>query len=372
MAESGRFGLRLLVLGAAISGMALALKSERWNSDGRQLSHAERRVRPGHQSDEARAKEAGRGRNAISPWQIPWRGWKDILLRTYHEIQQDRLLAVAAGVVFFGLLAFFPAVTAFVSLYGLFADPVSIREHLDLLASIMPGDSIQILRDQVERIVSKPAGTLGFAFLVSLAIALWSTNSGMKALIDALNVAYEEDEKRSFIPLNLISLTFTIGGLIALLIALGAVVVFPLVLAAVGLTNWVQTIVWIARWPVLLAFVMLGLAVLYRFGPSRREPKWQWVSPGSIVASVGWIGGSLLLSWYLQNFANYNATYGSLAALVGFMTWLWLSAIMILLGAELNSEVEHQTARDSTVGREKPLGSRGAAMADTVGAAQTT
>src|SRR5437588_2639286 len=367
MAGLRHLGLRLLVLGAAAGGMAVALKRDvaRMDAESQPYEEGERNA------DAAGARETGRGRQAISPWQIPWRGWKDILLRIYKEIQEARLLAVAAGVDFFGLLAFFPAVTAFVSLYGLFADPSTIRDHLDLAASVMPAGAVQILREQVERIVSKPPSTLGFAFLVSIAIALWSANSGMKAAMDALNVAYEEDEKRSFIRLNLISLAFTIGGLIVLLLALSAVVVFPLILAAVGLDDWVQTIIWLIRWPVLLAFVILGLAVLYRFGPSRRAAKLQWITPGSLFAATAWIIVSLLLSWYLQNFANYNATYGSLGAAIGFMMWLWLSSIVILLGAELNSEVEHQTARDSTIGPEKPMGARGTVMADTVYAAQT-
>ncbi|MFL5259689.1 MAG: YihY/virulence factor BrkB family protein [Hyphomicrobiales bacterium] len=364
MADLRRPGLGVLVLGAAVGGLALAFRPERLN--GGEARDRVKRVRA-----IAPSQEGGRGRAASSPWRIPWKGWKDILWRTYQEIQRDRLLAVAAGVVFFGLLAFFPTVTAFVSLYGLFVEPGTIREHLDLAASVMPAGAVDILREQVERIVSKPSGTLGFAFIVSLGLALWSSNSGMKAVIDALNVAYEEDEKRSFIRLNLISLAFTIGGLIALLLALSAVVIFPLVLAAIGLNSWVSTIIWLVRWPILLVFVILGLAVLYRYGPSRREPKWEWVTPGSLFAATAWIGGSLLLSWYLQNFADYNATYGSLGAAIGFMMWLWVSSIVILLGAELNSEIEHQTARDSTRGPvEKPLGARGATMADTIGKAQ--
>jgi membrane protein len=268
------------------------------------------------------------------------------------------------------LLAFFPAVTAFVSFYGLFADAVTIRDHLGLAASVLPAEAFGLLSEQVERIVNNRASTLGLAFLASTGLALWSANAGTKAIIDALNVAYEEEEKRSFVHLSLISLCFTVGGLIALLLALGAVVVFPLILSAVGLTGWVQTILWVVRWPALLAIIAVGLAILYRFGPSRREPRWQWVSVGSVFATNAWLAGSMLLSWYLQNFANYNATYGSLGAGVGFMMWLWLSTITILLGAELNAEIEHQTARDSTAGPEKPIGKRGATMADTVGAAQ--
>jgi membrane protein len=365
VADLRRPWLGVLIVAAAAGGMALGIKPK--TAGMPQLIDE---TYPLDQKLLARVHERGRGRQATSPWEIPWRGWKDILWRTYREIQEDRLLAVAAGVVFFGLLAFFPTVTAFISLYGLFADPATIRDHLDAVTSVAPDGAVQILREQVDRIVSQPPGTLGFAFLVSMGLALWSANSGMKAIIDALNVAYEEREKRSFIRLNLVSLTFTIGALVVLLAALGAVVVFPLVLSAIGLNSWVETIIWLIRWPILLAFVLLGLAVLYRFAPSRREPKWQWITPGSLLAAVGWLSGSLLLSWYLQNFANYNATYGSLGAAIGFMMWLWISAIVILLGAELNSEVEHQTARDSTTGPEKPLGKRGAVMADTVGRAQ--
>jgi membrane protein len=313
-----------------------------------------------------------RGRTATAPWQIPWLGWKDILWRTYLQIDEDRVLAVAAGVVFFALLAFFPAVTAFVSLYGLFADPSTISQHLSMAASIMPAEAFGILREQVDRIVAKGNATLSLAFVFSAGLALWSANAGMKAIIDALNVAYEETEKRGFIRLNLISLCFTIGAIAALLLAVGAVVVFPLVLSQIGLADSVETIAQYARWPLLLIMVMGGLAVLYRFGPSRSDPRWEWVSVGSLVATVAWVAGSALLSWYLQNFADYNATYGSLGAGIGFMTWLWLSSIVVLLGAELNSEIEHQTARDSTTGPEKPMGARGATMADTVGKAQAS
>jgi membrane protein len=193
----------------------------------------------------------------------------------------------------------------------------------------------------------------------------------MKAIMDALNVVYDEKEKRSFVRLNLVSLTFTAGAIAAMLLAVGAVVVLPLILASFDLVSMAPTLVAALRWPALFVLVMLGLAILYRFGPSRREPRWQWVSVGSLFAAIAWLAGSGLLSWYLAKFANYDATYGSLGAAIGLMMWMWLSIIVILVGAELNSEIEHQTARDSTVGGEKPLGARGAAMADTVGAAAT-
>ncbi len=317
-----------------------------------------------------RAQEAGRGRNAKTPWQIPWRGWKDILWRTYEQIGEDRLLAVAAGVVFYGLLAVFPAVTALVSLYGLFASPSAISEQLSLLAGILPQGAVDILREQIGRLTSGSGAKLGFGFIFGLALALWSANAGMKAILDALNVVYEEKEKRGFIKLTLISLAFTIAAIASLLIALGAVVVIPVALSYLGLQNITEQLFRFARWPILLLGIILGLAVLYRYGPSRREPRWQWISVGSAFAAIAWLISSALLSWYLSSFANYNATYGSLGAGIGMMMWMWISAIVILFGAQLNSEIEHQTARDSTVEGDKPLGARGAVMADTVGKAR--
>ena len=306
------------------------------------------------------------------PSRIPWKGWIDIFWRTVNQTSDDRLLAIAAGVVFYGLLALFPAVTALVSFYGLFASPATINDHLDFLASVMPADAYSIVQDQIARVVAKGDFKLGLSFVIGIAFALWTANAGMKALMDALNVVYEESEKRSFIRLNLVSLAYTLTGIIALLIAVGAVVVTPLVLARAGFGGSTETIIRLARWPALMLPMLLGLSILYRYGPSRREAKWKWISVGAVFATLTWFAGSALLSWYLANFANYDATYGSLGAAIGTMMWMWMSAIVILLGAELNSEIEHQTARDTTIGHEKPLGARGATMADTVGRAQTT
>jgi membrane protein len=316
-----------------------------------------------------RAHEPQRGRQANAPWQIPWRGWKDILWRTYQQIGEDRLLAVAAGVVFYGLLALFPALTALVSLYGLFANATTINDQLSTLAGILPGGAVDIIREQVGRLASKGDAKLGFGFILGLGIALWSANAGMKAIIDALNVVYEEKEKRGFIKLNLVSLAFTVGAIASLLLALGAVVVLPLMLARLGFASVTETLVQYGRWPILLLLVIVGLALIYRFGPSRREARWQWLTVGSVFAAIAWLGSSALLSWYLASFAHYDATYGSLGAAIGLMMWMWISSIVILFGAQLNSEIEHQTARDTTVEHDKPLGARGAVMADTVGKA---
>ncbi|QHP73701.1 YihY/virulence factor BrkB family protein [Bradyrhizobium sp. LCT2] len=315
------------------------------------------------------AVQPGHGRRAKSPLAIPWAGWKDIFWRTYQRIDHDRLLATAGGVVFFGLLAIFPAVTALVSSYGLFADPATISANLQTLATMLPEGSFQIVEDQVARVVSKGNTTLGATFVLGLLLAIWSANAGVKSIFDALNVAYEEREKRSFIRLNLVSLAFTAGGIVALLLMVGAVVAFPLALDHLGLAPESKLIVALARWPLLFLILLVALAILYRFAPSRDAPRWQWLSLGAVAAALLWIAGSALLSWYLSEFTNYNATYGSLGAAIGLMMWMWMSAIVIMFGAELNSEIERQTLRDTTTGQPRPLGSREAVSADTVGAA---
>jgi membrane protein len=192
----------------------------------------------------------------------------------------------------------------------------------------------------------------------------------MKAIFDALNIIYDEEEKRGLVWLNVVSLFFTVCAIAAAGLAVALVVVFPLLLVASGLTSLDEPIIGYLRWPVMFVLMIVGLAVLYRYGPSRRLAKWRWTSVGSVFAASAWLAVSSLFSWYLGNFANYNATYGALGAVVGLMMWMWLSTIVVLVGAELNSEIEHQTARDTTIGPEKPLGTRGAVMADTVGAAR--
>ena len=319
----------------------------------------------------ARAHEAGRGRRAKSPVAIPLRGWRDIAWRVYAEIQNDRLLAVAAGVVFYGLLALFPAITALVSSYALFAEAATIGKHLAFAAALMPGGAYGIVEEQITRIAQGSNSGLSTAFLFGLLLAIWSANAGMKAMIDALNVIYGETEERSFVRLNLLSLAITLGGLVFLLVAIGTVIVLPLIFAWIGLQGFGEWAIAMLRWPAIMIVIALGLAALYRFGPSRRAAQWKWLSVGAVVATLLWIAGSALFSWYLSNFADYNATYGSLGAGIGLMMWLWLTSIAILVGAEINAEIEHQTAHDTTVGRPKPLGARGAVMADTVGEAQS-
>jgi membrane protein len=311
--------------------------------------------------------EADRGRKAGAPSEIPAKGWKDIALRLYREFGNDRILLVAAGVTFYAILALFPAVAALVSIYGAVADPSTINEHLNDLCGILPDGAIDIIGGQVKHLTAKGSGTLGWTAVISILISLWSANGGVKAIFDALNIAYEEEEKRSFITLNLQSLAFTAGALVFVVLALTGIVVVPAVLQVLGLDEKAWYIA-LLRFPALLLLVVGTLAVLYRYGPSRRKPKWRWVTWGSVVAGVLWLIVSGLFSWYVANFGSYNETYGSLGAAIGFMTWIWLSTTVVLLGAELNAEMEHQTAHDTTVGGQKPLGARQARMADTVAA----
>jgi membrane protein len=269
-----------------------------------------------------------------------WPFWKHVLYRTYVGMGEDRLLALAAGVVFYGLLAIFPAITALVSSYALFANPSTIGGHLATLSSVMPNDAYKIVEEQVNRIVGHTTGTLGFTFFFGLALALWSANAGVKAVIDALNIVYGARERRGIISLNLVSLAFTIGTIAGLLLAIAGIVVLPVALSYLRLDGYGNAISTWMRWPALCVLLLLGLAVLYRFGPDRDNARWQWISPGAAFAAIAWLAGSALLSWYLSNFADYDATYGSLGAGIGLMMWLWVTNIVVLVGAELNSVID--------------------------------
>jgi membrane protein len=315
--------------------------------------------------------EGGRGRSADKPTEIPAKGWKDIAWRVYEGFQNDRVLLVAAGVTYYALLALFPATAALVSLYGLFADASTITDHLRIASGFLPDGALEVVGDQVKRIAAQGQATLGVAFLGTLALSLWGANAGTKAIFDALNIIYKEREKRRFIRLTLWSLAFTLSAVLLVLLAFAGIVAVPVALKLLGIPDesgsaWLTLL----RWPLLYIVVLFALACLYRYGPSRARPQWRWVSWGSAVAGGIWLAGSLLLSWYVANFGTYNATYGSLGAVIGFMIWIWLSTIIVLLGAEINAEMEHQTAEDTTEGGNQPIGARGARMADEVGEAR--
>ncbi len=314
------------------------------------------------------AATVGAMQGADSPAEIPARGWWHVLKRVFANVSDDGILAQAAGVTFFALLALFPAIASLVSLYGLFADPVTIEQNLGAMSDVVPGGGMQIISERVHSLTTTSNNALGLGLLVGLATSLWSANAGIKAFFDALNVVYGEHEKRGFVARTLLSLAFTIGAIGFIILALAGVVVLPAVLDLVGLPETTALLLAWLRWPVMLLVVATFLSLLYRYGPSREPARWRWVSWGGGVAAVLWIVVSIAFSWYVQNFGSYDKTYGSLGAAVGFMTWIWLSTTVVLIGGELNAELEHQTARDSTTGPERPMGARGAVKADTVAA----
>jgi membrane protein len=311
--------------------------------------------------------DPSRGRQATGPSELPWKGWLDVLWRVKSEVAADRITLIAAGATYYLLLALFPALAAFVSIYGFVADPVTIADHIAFLGGVLPSGGIELIETQLKSLASQNEAALSVGFIFGLLVALWSANSGIKTLFDALNIAYEEDEKRGFIKLNALSLLFTLGAIIVGILFIVSVGVVPAVLAFVGLGSVTELLISLLRWPIIIIVSAAAISLLYRYGPSRERAKWRWVTWGGCLAAAVWLIASILFSWYLSNFADYNATYGSLGAVIGFMLWTWISVVILLLGAELNSELEHQTARDSTTGTEKPLGHRGATMADTIG-----
>ncbi len=303
-------------------------------------------AQPERRADNARAgvapAEAQAGKGAPAPADIPAPGWWAILKRTFAEVNGDRVLAVAGGVTFYGLLSLFPAVTVLVSVYGLFADPATISDHLAMLSSVLPEGAMSIISEQVTRIAAGDGAKLGLAALVGVLVALWSANSAMKAIMDALNIAYDAEEKRSFIMLNLISLGFTLASIVGLLVMISAIAVVPAVLNTMMLGVVGDVLIDYGRWPLVFVLGILGLAVLYRYGPSRPDVAWRWITPGSLLATLALVAFSMLFSWYAANFGKFNETYGSLGAVIGFLTWAWLSAAIVLVGAELNAEIENQ------------------------------
>ncbi|WP_442935671.1 YihY/virulence factor BrkB family protein [Nitrobacter sp. NHB1] len=288
------------------------------------------------------------GRSATTPSEIPARGWKDILLSVYANMSNHRILALAAGMTYYSLLAIFPALAALVAIYGLFSDPSTIAKHLDQVSGFIPSGAIDVAREQLTRVASKGNQTLGLTFLIGLAVSLWSANAAMKSLFDTLNIVYGEKETRGLVKLNARSLAFTMTAILFALAALGAIVVLPVVLTYVGLSNFADLLVRLARWPAMFVGLALALALIYRFGPDREAPRWRWITWGSAVATILWLVASALFSWYAADFGKFNETYGSLGAVIGFMTWLWISAIVILFGAELDAEMEHETTCDTT------------------------
>lgn len=322
---------------------------------------------PGNETQIERGPEAvALGRHAEAPTQIPWPGWKRVLRRTVSEIISDRISLIAAGCAFYATLALFPAISMLISVYGLVFDPATVEPQLQVLHNLLPPSAFTLISDRVHTLVSKPPTTLTLSLLISTLITLWSSATGTKSILAALNLAYEETEQRSFMRFQLTAFGMTLGAILGAVLGLAVLVFLPAVFAFVGISENAKLLVRLGGIAVLLLFVMGALSVLYRFGPSRRPARWHWITPGSLVATVLWLLVSLLFSFYVGHLASYDATYGPLGAVVGVMMWFYLTAYAVLVGAELNAELELQTARDSTEGGPRPLGQRGAYVADHV------
>jgi membrane protein len=312
-------------------------------------------------------REQERGRTAKAPWQMTWLGWKDVLLRFADNVMDNRLMSLAGAVAFFTLLSLVPALSLFVTVYRYFTDPLTIAAQLDSLTLFFPDAARDLIREQAVRLATQDMSTLSMTFLVSFLVATWSANAAVKAIFDALNIIYREREKRSFIKLNAISLMMTISGVALLTTALIIIASVPVITALFPAAFELERLLRLVRWPSFFVVATLSIACLYWIGPSRHPARFIWVMPGAIAAAIFWAAASFAFSWYVGTLGNYTATYGSLATVVVFMTWLWLSAMIVLAGAELNADLEHQTSRDTTRGAPKPMGLRGATMADTVG-----
>lgn len=311
-------------------------------------------------------RDHARGRDAARPQDIPPRGWWDVVRRSWQEISDNSLFLIAGGVTYSILLALFPALAALVSLYGLVLDSSQIEQQVDALGTVLPEQSRQMLASELHQLASSSSSALSFSAVIALLFALWTASRGMSGVMTALDIAYEQKESRSFFRFNLTALILTLVGIISGIVAIALVAGLPAAVQFIGLGSTTKWILLIVEWPLLMGLVTVGLAVLYRYAPDRKEPQWRWTSPGAITATVLWIIASIAFTAYVSNFGSYDKTYGSLGGVIVLLTWLYLSAFVVLLGAVINAQAEEQTARDSTTGQEKPLGRRGARAADTV------
>lgn len=310
----------------------------------------------------------GHGRHSDSPTEIPARGWKDVVSRVKTEAQQDNVPLLSAGVAFYSLLALVPGLAAMISIYGLVADPAKVQQQVVDALSAAPKEVRDLVSSQLSSIASSSGGSTLIAVIVGIVLALWTASAGIGHLMQAINVAYDEAETRGFVRRRAIALAFTLSAIILLLGSFVLIAVLPAWLANTGLGLGARIAAGLLRWVLLFAVMIAALAVLYRYAPDRDAPKWRWASAGAAIAAFVWLIGSIGFSIYTANFAKYNKTYGSLGAVVVLMLWLYVTALAVILGAEINAELERQTVVDSTEGADKPLGSRNAYAADTVGA----
>ncbi|MBD0413199.1 YihY/virulence factor BrkB family protein [Oryzicola mucosus] len=313
--------------------------------------------------------EKHRGREASSPAEIPALGWLDVGWRVMRKLFFDQVSLIAAGVTYYLLLAIFPALAALVSLYGFISDPIAIGRQLNLLSDLFPPGGIDLLANQLTALVNQRTSSLSIGFFGGLAIALWSAHNGLASLFDAMNVAYGEKETRGFFQRTAMVMAFTLSALFLVALVVFALGVLPAMLHYLSLDSFTEVVIAVLRWPLIILVVSFAMAVLYRYGPSREYAKLRWLTWGAFFATSMWLLASLGFSYYITNFSNYSLTYGTLGTLIGLMVWMWMSVIIVIMGAQINAELEHQTRVDSTTGAPQPMGERGAYVADTLGKA---
>ena len=310
----------------------------------------------------------GRGREAENPLHLPRAAWRDILIRTWNETGSDNVGLISAGVAFYTFLALVPLIAAFVLTYGLLADASTVADHLKVLFDLLPADAASLIGEQMVAVTKTAADKTGMGLAVALLLAIYGAMNGASAIITALNIAYDEAETRSFIRTTLLSLAITLGLLLVGILTALAISALALL---EGLMPWAPPVLMTSIRIVFWAAAALGasavIASIYRYAPNRRHARWRWLTAGSLFGTIGWLAMTLGFGLYVANIANYNATYGALSAVVVLLMWLFLSAYILIVGAELNSEIEHQTAHDTTVGAPKPMGERHAYVADTLG-----
>ncbi len=309
----------------------------------------------------------GRGRSAEVPSEIPARGWKDVAMRVYAEMKDDNLTTIAAAMTYYGVLALFPALIAVIALYGLLADPADVQAQIEDLADLLPASASEIVTTQVSDLAAGSGAALGLGFVVSMVAALWSVSSGVAALTKAINLAYDETETRSFVKLRILALGLTLGLVLFVIVAVFVITALPAVLDALGVSAGMISMTTWLRWPLLGLALLVALAAFYRWAPNRDPARWRWVTWGALFATIVWLAASALLNVYVSRFGSYNETYGTLGGVIVLLLWMFVSALIVLLGAELDSELEAQTRHDTTTGLPQPMGSRNAVKADELG-----
>lgn len=315
---------------------------------------------------------AGRGRLAHQFWKIPKAGWRDIAVRTWQGTNDDNISLLAAGVAFYSFLAFVPMLAAIVLIYGIVANPADVAGHLDTLTRILPTDAAKIVADQMKSMTETPAARSTVGLVIAILLAIYGAMRGATSVIGALNVTYDEHETRNFFRTTGLSFAFTLGAVLVAIVAMLAISAMSLIGTVIHLPAFAAPLVTGGLWFSTALVASALVAVVYRYGPDREDARWTWLTPGAVFASVVALLATFLFGLYVSHFAGYNATYGALGAVVSFLMWLYVTAFVVLLGAELNAEIERQTAQDTTTGPETQMGERGATMADTTAAGGET